>query len=667
MMTAKARWAASIHHRPVATLLAISTLFEAVWFSIQNIGFHCDSPGYIDVAWSWFGGSVSQLTAWVRTIGYPLLIVLGGTVGSHSRFHSFAGILLIQAAMAVAMPALVFKTLEPFNRRLALAIAFVTIVSLQPYITSKLIMTEQAFKFLSVLLMYLAVKAYPATAPRRWAIALSGTCLFLALLRPAAVLMALIVFGALLISRRQYWKAWVAGFGVVWLGMFVNSFVTCLVLLPPGGLYTANTVRKLTDLAFYDLYIENNAIALDPQAGPRRKELHDIIDAFAHELKSGWVGRQPPRYFAPYANDPERWVDSLYTDPNGVKYGMLKDAIGIYEDQGSDLLLRHEARKAISRAIWEAYRSDPLLLVRMIFRYGLTSTGGGGPEILANHIFSWFQVAKFSPENGPASRELVATVRSYLIDHPAAARTMLPPTAKDYTGDPDGFIRDQLLGVSNPELMYSIWTVLYDMKDPRRADKLYSDVDREGLVNGSPHGPWQAVQILIQQGDTQLYRFFFGRYLDFDFFYNIVQCYQSSVSPKYPGELLSGMRLFSWVKIEPDREIFYSRPWANVRSWLDYVVQITWMVTHLACSLLVLIGAPFALCSRHRWPVAVGGALVLSHAVPSCFIVYAQDRYIDQILPLMLMLVGFVIAGSFEPLWRISFRRAGRSVNLAAP
>ena len=642
---ARIRAIASGPRNPVAVLTLLSLLFAVAWFALINIGFHCDSPAYIEFAQALFGGSLSHLILWVRTAGYPLLIALGGAVGPNASFHSFLGILFIQAAMGVAMPALTYKAIEPYSRPLAFLTGLFMIFSLQPYITSKLIMTEQSFKFFSVLLLYLAVKAYWSPKPHWWIAAISATCILLALLRPAAILMAIIVFGGLAISRLKLWKPLAVGFASICASMFIYSFVASL-FLPPPTFYSRGQLSRLTDLEFYDLYMQDNASALDPDRGPRRRRLHDIVEHFAAEIPLAWLPRLPKRLFAAYKNDPKGWVDNLYSNPDRIKYQMLKDAVSIYRDQGPNFALKRDANRIIQRTIREAYLHEPWRLAGMILRYGLAFPGGGGPQIMFNKVFSEEKTAKFTPDNGPASRDFVDSVRQFLADNPNEARRIAPPPRyRDYTHDPDGFVREQLIGIPNPDLFYSIWDILVNVKDPYRAHKLYDAVDREGFTNGAPDGAWSVYKIYISDGLQQLNRFFFGTYFDFDFFYNIVMCYNN---PAYVHELLSGTRLFSWVKFQPDRPIVYGRAWSSVQSKPDYVIQSIWMFTHLGCNLFIFYGALFALWSRYRWPILVTGALILSHAIPSCFIIWGQPRYVDQILPLTIILTAFVAGGLLD-------------------
>ena len=676
---------------PVVAIAILSLLFEVAWFSVQNIGFHCDSPAYVLLAQSLYGHSIAPLITWVRTIGYPLLIVLSGVVGPHGAFHSFLGILIIQAAMAVAMPVLIFKILEPYNRRIALLTALVLIISLQPYIASKLIMTEQSFKFFSLLLVFFAVKIHQSNSPRGWVKALLATSLFLTLLRPASLLMVVIVFAALLVSRWQYWKSLAAGFLAFGMGMFIYSFIVSLSL-PPVGLYTAgavtykpNSISSLLDLAFYDLYMHDNGARLRPEKGPRRSELRKIVEAFARDLKTGWTGRHPARYFALYANDPKSWVDSLYTDPNRYKYVALKDAVLTYSDQGPNLKFRQKAKRAIGRAVLEAYLDEPWRAIKMIFRYGFAMPGGGSTQIIYNKLFSEYQLARFSPKNGPASREFIRIVRQFLIDNPESVRTIAPPETyidqrknahrkKDYINDPDGFIREQLIGIPNPQFLYSIWSRILFLRNPKETRALYGAVVWEGIVNGSPHGPWGVYKGWFDNATVQLRRFFFNPYGSFTFFYKLVYCWQNTTSTVYEQELLNGMRLFSHPKIQPHKPVIETGTnwfapggpwWGNATNWFDLLVQGLWMFVHIASNLFIIVGAPFALWrSPYRWPFLVITALIFSQALPSVVFSFAQDRYVDMILPMTILLAGYAGAAMFGG-WRNQASPPKR--NLAKP
>ena len=92
---------------PTVWIGLFATLAVIAWFLTQHIGFTSDSVTY------WLfneyllrkQGPGSFL--FFRTPGYPLLMILSGV----SYFHSFIGLLFIQAIMAILMPILIYKTL----------------------------------------------------------------------------------------------------------------------------------------------------------------------------------------------------------------------------------------------------------------------------------------------------------------------------------------------------------------------------------------------------------------------------------------------------------------------------------------------------------------------------------------------------------------------------
>src|SRR6202012_5359189 len=91
--------------------------------AIANVGFFMHSVTYLNYAMALVGKNLDwgnvrvnheQVLAALsrRTVGYPLLLVLTRT----PWILSLRTILIVQALMAIAMPLLIFKTLQPFSR-----------------------------------------------------------------------------------------------------------------------------------------------------------------------------------------------------------------------------------------------------------------------------------------------------------------------------------------------------------------------------------------------------------------------------------------------------------------------------------------------------------------------------------------------------------------------
>ena len=145
-------------------IFGLACVSEILWLIFVNVGYSMDTTQYIRYANVLVGNEIThQLNATIgydedvksvarRAIGYPLLLLLGGAPFT----GSLIGIVLIQAAMAVAMPLLAYKTLELYGPHLAFITALVLIGSLETVAYSKTILTEQSFKFLLFLLIYVA-------------------------------------------------------------------------------------------------------------------------------------------------------------------------------------------------------------------------------------------------------------------------------------------------------------------------------------------------------------------------------------------------------------------------------------------------------------------------------------------------------------------------------
>ena len=54
----------------------LSTFIQIFWISYEHAGFHCDSPAYLEFATTFWGSLPQQLTVWVRTAGYPILLAI---------------------------------------------------------------------------------------------------------------------------------------------------------------------------------------------------------------------------------------------------------------------------------------------------------------------------------------------------------------------------------------------------------------------------------------------------------------------------------------------------------------------------------------------------------------------------------------------------------------
>lgn len=98
------------------------------------------------------GKSYLDSAAIVRyDIAYPLLLILSG----YTLHHSLIGITLINTAMGILMPILIYFTVKPLFPRGAYYTALVVIFSLSPFFYIKFIRPDHAYMFFSMLSIYL--------------------------------------------------------------------------------------------------------------------------------------------------------------------------------------------------------------------------------------------------------------------------------------------------------------------------------------------------------------------------------------------------------------------------------------------------------------------------------------------------------------------------------
>jgi hypothetical protein len=371
--------------------------------------------------------------------------------------------------------------------------------------------------------------------------------------------------------------------------------------------------------------------------------LHDVVEAFAHERPYDWDNRHPAAYFGDSTKDPDMWVDGVYRKPNLFYYMVIKDAVFEMQDLGSNPKIRAVSDGVINRVLWEVFLREPWRFVSMAIRYATALPGGGAETLVFGRIFAELRLSTLSPDNGPASREFIDAARIYLNDSPTEMRRIVPPSVfgKDYSGNVDGFINEQLLpGRYLGDLFWGLWLAMDYMKDPMRALKLYGAVNREAMAR-APDGPWGVYRARANQVASQLATFFTGPYGDQPslYFYNYAQCTKGD--PGIERELLSGMRLFSWIDIEPEQV-------KTDLSWIEEAIQGIWFFVRYACTIIIAPGAVFCLRSRYRWPILVMVAFIGYHALVNCIYGDPQPRYIDQILPVALLVVGFMATSLYE-------------------
>ncbi len=184
---------------PHILIILLSALLSAALWHVTFINFFPDSEQYVRTAFALINQPGEFY--YYRTWGYSIFLVLLGV----TTFHTFYLLLVAQALLGIAMPLIVFATIQPFSKKTALVTAVLVAISFTPFIWQKLIMTDQIAMFLYYLLAYVAMRfIFYQSYKSLVMLGIIGFLLFL--MRPSAMLIYFCTLGCLLLFNLNVWK-----------------------------------------------------------------------------------------------------------------------------------------------------------------------------------------------------------------------------------------------------------------------------------------------------------------------------------------------------------------------------------------------------------------------------------------------------------------------------
>ena len=157
-----------------AVVLGLAATFQVLYLLSIFLGFECDAASFYSFAKGLIGagGVISPY----RPPLFPAFLALTGTVWP----GTFVGVVLVQAAMGVAMPLLVYRILFGLGRWPALIGAFALILSTTPFVGAKLILAEQLYAFLTLVTVDCLARYQEQRDPRAiYGFVLIGLCAML--------------------------------------------------------------------------------------------------------------------------------------------------------------------------------------------------------------------------------------------------------------------------------------------------------------------------------------------------------------------------------------------------------------------------------------------------------------------------------------------------------
>ncbi|CAA7612131.1 hypothetical protein [Magnetospirillum sp. UT-4] len=181
------------------TLSVFALVVQAAFLFIVPICDNPDSYSYMKLSEFLLGFDIKSLNEYYyRTPGYSLIIALSGFPITGDLYV----LILVQSAMAVAMPLIAYRTLLPFGRRAATVAGFGLCATLLPNIFSTTLMTEQPYMFFLLVAAYLATRIITRSNPSYVWMA-TAALLALTMVRPVGEGLLFLPLVLVLLARRS--------------------------------------------------------------------------------------------------------------------------------------------------------------------------------------------------------------------------------------------------------------------------------------------------------------------------------------------------------------------------------------------------------------------------------------------------------------------------------
>lgn len=637
-------------------LLILAIFFQVLWLVTVNIGFHCDSPAYFSYAWKLLGAPADSFALWVRGVSYPLLILASGAVGSKFSFSSFAPLIVLQSIMGILIPIMSYKILSRVNKNFAYLVSIIIIISLQTVIASKLILTEQSYKFFSIFIIFITLEIIYKNKSFFYYLILSISSFLIVFLKPQSVILVILCYLFLFIKNNLFYKKNLYSLFIFCLLFFINSHLISLTIPPDATSKSQNTPNKIADLAFFTIYMNgyliNNNVEL--------KKIDSIFELYADEFNVNWLNNYPNLSIKSISTPGFNYHNYFFVSPSAEKYKNLKDIIDLYFVYGKNDLYRISSENLIANYTITAYLKDFKLFFNYLYDYSFYR-GGGSSQLLFNKLFSEYQSIKFTPNAGPATLEFSSIIKDYLLNHSLDNKGFVPDVYFNKYKNVDNFLENHLYNIPDPQLFFNYWLIIDSVLGHANSDRLFSRVINESLTFHYPQNSLLGLNILAIKTHEQFLRFLFDPYLNFDYFYKIVSCLANTSggagSRRWEWELTNGWRLIKVPPVIPNKPVDetgttwfsnYHYWFINADSSFDKYVGWTWVLTHYISSMIIVFLIFFGILSNLRMPILFLGIYLTSQALISSSLVFAQIRYVDSIMPLAIILAGLCLMGTIR-------------------
>jgi hypothetical protein len=355
--------------------IALFALFiELCFHAMLPVSISNDSYGYIALSRDLF----SPNTSFERSVGYPVFLLLTGL----NLFDNLIPVILVQAAMAVAIPLIVFKSLVRFGLGYAVIGALISCLYFYNFVLSLSVLTELAYGFSIAVYTFLLI-AYFREMSLRNLLLVIASCWLIALIRMSGSLhfFSLLIGISFYILAQMSYKNWDnMKLGLRHLFIAIAVFASVSVV--------QHTITNRTSSVAWPHFVFNWVYKsgtypaylgiIKPENGPATKKLFDEVERIIREQPSAFDtlkvrgGSEKVK-----ALKPER--DKKYS-PEAVK--MLMD--DLINNNGDELRSWHieavlinyaggvlSASKMMGDAVAEAFKEHPRAVIdrlQLVFR-----------------------------------------------------------------------------------------------------------------------------------------------------------------------------------------------------------------------------------------------------------------------------------------------------------
>ena len=636
----------------------LSVAFGTVWFSIQNIGVDCDTPAYVQIG-NYFRYGLSgatydltEYTLWTRSAGYPFILYLTGA--SYKLGLHF--IVFFQFFIALILPLLIFETIRQFNRKCAFIVTLILIATFQPFLWSKVILTDFAHIFLTILNIFVCINIVNKKVTNQKIIFFILINIFGTFVRPTFVIITLISFIFIFLNSHKSLSTKITMIAYPFLLCFVHGLYSLHLSfnLPMQSKLANGSVKiglnKYQELFLYDLFLNKKFIQNSDS------DIADIrlISKNANKSSPKILANFYPNIFNSIDSDNEK-LQNLFGQPTHMKYKLFREFL-IFNNKSEKSVNLSEI---VNNLILKNYVYQLGSLIKFLYKYSTAyaHTLNASSYLEFNKKITETPFGIFERINGPYSQKLYNILQSFFTNHSneeirAIVGTNIDKFKKGWLQNDQRIFRDNL------EWM-QLFIIVNQYLGPPDAAKLVKKVNSEIKWTVTDHGPKNIYNVptwvpssseawsFINLGLMHMYYYHIRPFKNnFGFHWNFVFCADMNLKGKNKAsakQLSSGFRLIESYKPVEIHNPYTSRTY---RDNFDLYLHQVWEIGRVVFIVLVglfLLGLLSNKLQNKRYLIFLL-SLIIFHSWLENFTSGSHVRYVDHTYIINWVFCGILIS-----------------------